>query len=87
MYKTPEERTEFMRAVRDMNQDGNIFFMIHPAAWGYLSIQHCREELYVYDRELCYAFFPDMKERDNEANKTGIFTDCNVSCGGGSSAC
>ena len=85
MFNTPEERTDFMRAVRDMNDNGTIYAIV-PSQWGYRDTQHCREELYQYDRELCYAFFPIMKERDNEAQQAGISTNDSVSCGGGSSA-
>jgi hypothetical protein len=66
---TPEKRTKFMRGwMEDQNQFTTIY-LFDVKHYGYDTRQHCEEELYQYDRQVCFYFFPHMKEREHDENE------------------
>jgi len=87
---TPEKRTKFMRDWMEAQEQSTIIYIFDVKHYGYDTRQHCEEELFKYDKEVCFYFFPHMRDREDDENddqQTGISTGYNICVSGGGSAC
>jgi len=81
---TPAKRTKFMRTWMESTGPDSFAYFMNSRDLGYNDRQHCEEELFKYDKEVCFYFFPHLKGlEEDDFLQTGISTDYNVTVSGG----